>query len=174
MTDRLTDEMLEEIRESAEAATDTAPGCWVTDDGRQGRSELPSHVPYLPFVARVSAKGFHPVAAKLADDGRPEGCEFRETIETARIRARHIATADPPTVLALVDEVERLREEIDDYGDRLGILLSSEGTLAHKLEQAEAKRDRYRKTLKRIAYGDAKDDGEWATMFAAEAMETDQ
>ena len=113
------DDKLDELERCAEAASDTSPGCWVTDDGRQGRSELPNHVPYLPFVARVSVKGFHPVAEKLADDGRPEGCEFRETIETARSRARHIAAADPPMVLALVEEVRRLREERDRYQQAL-------------------------------------------------------
>ena len=108
------DEKLDELERCAEAASDTSPGCWVTDDGRQGRSELPNHVPYLPFVARVSVKGFHPVAEKLADDGRPEGCEFRETIETARSRAHHIAAADPPTVRALVEEVRRLRKAVEE------------------------------------------------------------
>ncbi len=100
----MTEEWLREIEQAAKAAT---PGNW-TSDGRV--------VDWLCGDAPAVAVRWH-------EDGggspvcmvQPEGsCQCGSDPIAGSPRpiedARHIATADPPTVLALVTEIRRLRQ----------------------------------------------------------------
>ena len=88
---------LTELREIAEAAT---PGPWGVYDANEGMS------PPRPYWS-VANDEFH----------NPTNYDALAIIDISvnygvKADADHIATFDPPTVLALVDEVERLRAGI--------------------------------------------------------------
>ena len=73
----------------------------------------------------------------------PEGT----TLERVRPRfggddVQYVTTADPPTVLALVEEVRRLREELSDR------TTYNQGQY-HELEAVRDERDRYREALQK-------------------------
>lgn len=91
MSERITDERLAELRETAMRAGKTAPGEWDSAAIPATRHE-PEHV--------CVAAGGHDVQIR----GR-EGSSFV---------GWHIEAFDPPTVLALLDEIERLRGLADD------------------------------------------------------------
>ena len=87
MTD-LTPKRLQELRRIAEAAT---PGPWWVD-GWEVRTKDGDR-----FIASIAPafRGDHPDASCWELDAN----------------IRHIATFNPPTVLAMLDEIERLRRE---------------------------------------------------------------
>ena len=84
---------LTKLREIAEAAT---PGPWEAGITTFGD---PSDGPTHSCVREAGSGGFDRVAAS-------EGCD------EADLNMAHIAAFDPPTVIALIGELERLRETL--------------------------------------------------------------
>jgi len=86
----MTEPDLTELREIAEAAT---PGPWEVGITTFGD---PNDGPTHSCVREAGSEWFDHVAAS-------EGCD------EADLNMAHIAAFDPPTVIALIDELERLR-----------------------------------------------------------------
>lgn len=96
MSERITDERLAELRTVATGATD---GSWEADYDHYSRGIWPE-----------GSGGEIILGEYTASDGFDSPCWESGTDEDLR----HIETFDPPTVLALLDEVERLRGLADD------------------------------------------------------------
>lgn len=82
----MTSDRLEELRRIAEAAT---PGPWAVNPFKATVDEMPSMLPICGLL--------------WPTDQRTE--------EQTLANATHIATFDPTTVIAILDEIERLRRE---------------------------------------------------------------
>ena len=104
------DEKLDEIERCAEAATD---GSWEKHTSACGYCILTGHKP-LP----ERGPGWSTYDVEVCQVDTSAGQKSVEWDECER-NADYIATADPPTVLALVEEVRRLREEKDRYREAL-------------------------------------------------------
>ena len=101
----LTDDRLAELRKIAEAAT---PGDWCVGVDRDGTA-----------VAIDCGDGYADVL-----QGGPVSCMDYcyggvSTVEARDADWAHMVAFDPPTVLALLSDVKRLREERDDMRRRL-------------------------------------------------------
>ena len=93
---------LTKLREIAEAAT---PGPWGVYDANEGMS------PPRPYWSVANNEFHNPTNLDaLAID---ISVDYGDKAD-----ADHIATFDPPTVLALIDEVERLRAQVDAVAER--------------------------------------------------------
>mgnify|MGYP001389431823 CR=1 FL=1 len=125
MTD-LTPERLAELRRIAEAAT---PGPWrVNKYGSIGAGELGID----PVIANVEPFWSKEEREKYGDHGD---------------NARHIATFDPPTVLALLDEIERLEHEVMHLRD---FLAESEAKASRLRQRYEILRAAVKGVVKRV------------------------
>lgn len=93
MSKRFTAEELAKLREIAEAAT---PGPWIS--------------PWHLECENAEEYGFY-----AANGEKVVGLFWFDGyhLECSEENARHIATFDPPTVLALLDEIERLRRAVE-------------------------------------------------------------
>ena len=109
------DEKLDELERCAEAATE---GPWH----RKFRDEVctdsgvnpdPDGWKECPMCGGEGDVNF----ADIDGDGWEPLCQVVGIGDRLTNDARHIATADPPTVLALVEEVRRLREDFRRYRD---------------------------------------------------------
>ena len=117
------DETLDELERCAEAATDED---WEVLHG--------------PGVTEIAAGTFSPWGNER---------ETEKVIASMRANpspdAEHIATADPPTVLALVQEVRRLREALQyirdfpdhEYTDEMGWIACDMQTVAERALEAD-------------------------------------
>ena len=94
MSDRLDDDEIDELERCAEAATEDGIDGWSSSTHT---SAVCSEMGDLKIAETV---GYWHMTKEW---GRPNSNEI----------ATHIATADPPTVLALVEEVRRLREVME-------------------------------------------------------------
>lgn len=120
----MTSERLEELRRIAEAAT---PGPW-TSPWEQKDGLDPEEYGFYgasgdKIVGLLWCDGWH--------------------LECSEENARHIATFDPPTVLALLDEIERLRQTVDalqldrrDLKDVISVLEQEQRRAGRYLEDA--------------------------------------
>ena len=95
MSDELTDERLTELRVLAEMASEHAPGSWAKRMGAMGN---PADGP--DFLAVYDATG-------------EDICQMQDFSRAGSDLASHVAMFDPPTELALVAEIERLRAQRD-------------------------------------------------------------
>ena len=98
----MTDLDLTKLREIAAAAT---PGPWGVYDANEGMS------PPRPYWSVANNEFHNPTNLDaLAID---ISIDYGDKDDAA-----HIAAFDPPTVLALIDEVERLRAVVDEVAER--------------------------------------------------------
>lgn len=100
----LTAELLAELRRIAEAAT---PGPWELDIREYGfRIRMGSAVPYTGVYKPQHLIEWDP-GVYYALEYPETDAENRQYLE-AEANARHIATFDPPTALAMLDRIEAL------------------------------------------------------------------
>lgn len=94
MADTVTvdDALLDEIEQKAKAATESTPGRWKDEGWGQ-----------------------------ITCDGYPVVTDRRDLFPKDGLNFDHIARCDPPTVLALVAEVRRLRAEVSNLQEQLSL-----------------------------------------------------
>ena len=99
----MTDLDLTKLREIANAAT---PGDW-TADIHNTRRRSPRTRRWLQWKPEHGTHGYVSIVESDGAYGVLDGPD-----------ALHVATFDPPTVLALIDEIERLRAQVDEVAER--------------------------------------------------------
>ena len=135
MADRtqLTPERLAELRRIAEAAT---PGPWEVTEFAGGEERSPGELgvfaPNHPHSYQKSDGTWYAVVICRGMDG-----------PTREENSEYIATFDPTTVLAMLDEIERLRQAVDalqldrrDLEDVISVLEQEQRRAGRYLEDA--------------------------------------
>src|SRR5690606_21091532 len=104
---QFTPERLAELRRIAEAAT---PGPWEVTEFAGGEERSPGELgvfaPNHPHSYQKSDGTWYAVVICRGMDG-----------PTREENSEYIATFDPPTVLAMLDEIERLRRVVEEFTD---------------------------------------------------------
>src|SRR5690606_23902433 len=104
----MTSERLEELRRIAEAAT---PGPWEIPVANVFRVVAPKAGHHNPPSGKAP-----PYPWAIIADADTEGTSGKQ----AASNMQYIATFDPPTVLAVLNEIERLRQEREVLAEALG------------------------------------------------------